>query len=79
MRFADLYVFCLHQPVPATNENVADPACWMFWVIATETLDRELGSQKSVGIRPLNRLASPIAWSDIRKEVDAYVDSRQSI
>lgn len=79
MRFADVYVFCLHQPVPATNENVADPACWMFWVIATETLDRELGSQKSVGIRPLNRFASPIAWSDIRKEVDAYVDSRQSI
>ena len=78
-RFADVYVFCLHQPVSATNENVADPACWTFWVVATDVLDRELGSQKSVGMRTLDRLASPIAWSDIRKEVDACVDSQQSI
>ena len=79
MRFAAVYVFCLHEPVPATNENVADPTRWMFWVIATEVLDQELGSQKSVGIRTLNRLAPPVAWPDVRKEVDACVDSRQSI
>lgn len=78
-RFADVYVFCLHEPVPATNENVADPTCWTFWVIATEVLDRELGSQKSVGIRTLNQLASPIGWPDIRRELDAYVDSQQSV
>lgn len=78
MRFADVYVFCLHQPVPATNDNVADPTCWTFWVIATEVLDHELGSQKSVGMRTLNRLASPIAWSDIRREVDACVISLQN-
>ena len=78
-RFADVYVFCLHQPVPATNENVVDPAHWTFWVVSTEVLDQELGSQKSLGIRTLNRLASPVAWSDIRDEVDARVDSRQNI
>ena len=77
MRFADVYVFCLHEPVPATNENVADSACWKFWVVATEVLDRELDSQKSVGVRTLSRLASAIAWSDIRTEIDACVDSRQ--
>ena len=77
-RFADVYVFCLHDPVPATNENVANATCWTFWVVATDLLDRELGSRKSVGVRTLNRLASPLAWSNIRKEVDACVDSLQN-
>ena len=32
-RVADVYVFCLHPPEPATNANVADPEAWEFWVI----------------------------------------------
>lgn len=31
IRPADVYVFCLHEAVPATNENVLDPRCWRFW------------------------------------------------
>ena len=30
VRFADVYVFCLHQVKKATNENVRDPAFWKF-------------------------------------------------
>ena len=29
-RVADVYVFCLHTPVLATDDNVADPAVWEF-------------------------------------------------
>ena len=53
-RRADVYVFCLHEPVPATNENVLDPSSWKFWAIATQVLDKELGSQKTAALSPLN-------------------------
>ena len=69
-RPADLYVFCLHEPVPATSDNVRDPAFWNFWVILTETLDNELGSQKTVGLSTLSRLAPVVGWLDLRAEVD---------
>ena len=68
-RSADIYVFCLHQSVPATNENVADPDSWSFWVVATSTIDDELDDQSSVGVSTLNRLAEPVGWSGIKAAV----------
>ncbi len=69
-RSADVYVFCLHNPVPATNRNVRDPNSWEFWVISRQTLDGKLGQQKSVGLATLDRLASRIDWPEIRQAVD---------
>ena len=69
-RSADVYVFCLHRSVPATNENVADPESWSFWVIATSTLDDELGGQSSVGISTLDQLAEPVGWSELKAAVE---------
>jgi hypothetical protein len=68
-RTADTYVFCLHQPVPATNENVADPDSWSFWVVATSTIDDELNDQSSVGASTLNRLTKPVGYSEIKTAV----------
>lgn len=70
VRFADVYVFSLHESVPATNENVCDPDTWKFWVISTQKLDGELGNQKTVGLVTLDRLVKPINWSEIKAEVD---------
>ena len=69
-RVADVYVFCLHRAVPATPENVADPACWTFWVIPTERLDDQLGAQKTVRVSTLNSLAAPVDWRELRDVVD---------
>ncbi|WP_423918420.1 hypothetical protein [Candidatus Poriferisodalis sp.] len=74
-RLADVYVFCLHEPVPATNENVLDPSSWKFWVIATQSLDDELGSQKTAGLSTLDRLTEPVEWPDIQDEVDRAIGS----
>ena len=68
-RTADVYVFCLHQSVPATNENVADPESWLFWVVATSVIDEELDDQSSVGVSTLNRLVEPVGWSGIKAAV----------
>ena len=68
-RSADIYVFCLHRSVPATNENVADTDSWSFWVVATSTINDELDAQSSVGVSTLNRLAEPVGWSEIKAAV----------
>lgn len=70
VRFADVYVFCLHEPEVATPENVRDPASWKFWVILKQTLNDELGDQKSVGVGTLNQLADHVGWLEIKAEVD---------
>ena len=72
-RSADVYVFCLHKSLPATNENVADPGTWAFWVVATETLDDDLGGQKTLGLKRLDSLASRVKWSEIRQAVDRAI------
>lgn len=70
IRPADVYVFCLHEALPATNKNVADQDTWTFWVVATDTLDVELGDQKSLGLKRLDVLARRVAWEQIRTTVD---------
>ena len=75
-RPAHVYVFCLHEPVPATNQNVADPNEWRFWVISGRALDKHLGEQQTVGIATLNRFANPIPWTELEPSVDALVAER---
>ena len=74
IRPADVYVFCLHGPIPATNDNVCDPTSWKFWVVSKRTLDNELGLQKSVGPTTLDGLAGSVGWSEVRTEVDRCLD-----
>ena len=72
-RVADVYVFCLPTPDKATNDNVADPSMWTFWVIATATLDAELGDQKTIGTGRLSTLANPVSWDDLHDAVDQTI------
>ena len=78
LRCADVYVFCLHTPIEATNDNVADAACWEFRIVGTKTLDSELGAQRPVGISTLNRLTDPVEWAGIRTTVDAVLETQPS-
>ena len=73
-RPAQVYVFCLHTSLPATNASVACPNTWEFWVISGRTLDNELGAQKTVGSATLDRLAERIGWDQIKEAVDRLVD-----
>ena len=75
MTHADIYIFCLHESIPATNENVADPASWSFWVIATKIIDKELGDQKSLGESTLNQLTQSVSWLELPKEFKRVIES----
>lgn len=72
-RTAEVFVFCLHTPEDATNENVADEEWWEFWVILASELDDELGPQQSVGLATLDRMTERIGWSDIKAAVDKCI------
>ena len=78
IRPADLYVFCLREPIPATNPNVREPEAWKFWVVSKRTLDNQLGPQKSVGLSTLSELTAPLGWSDLRAEVDRCIKEVRS-
>jgi len=69
-RTADVYVFCLHESVPATNDNVTDPGTWSFRILSTSAVDKELGSQKTVGLSRLDRLTTPVSWAGIKPAID---------
>ncbi len=73
-RIASVYVFCCHEPFPATNDNVADPSAWRFWVIPTTTLNAELDHQKTVGVGTLDRLVETVQWVELRSAVDAAIE-----
>lgn len=73
-RPADIYVFCLHEVVPATIKNVQDPDGWTFWVIPTRLLDEELGGQKSVGVGTLNSLTQSVDWKAITAMFSSLID-----
>ena len=72
-RPADVYVFCLHTSLPATNANVACPYTWEFWVIAGRTLDDKLGAQKTVRPSTLDGLAERIVWDRIKEVTDRLI------
>ena len=77
-RTADIYVFCLHEAVPATNENVADLSQWRFWIVPTSVLNQELDSQKSVGVTTLNGLAEPVSFSEIKTAVEVFLRGEEA-
>ena len=74
-RNADVYIFCLHESIPATNENVADPTSWSFWIVTTKILDKELGDQKSLGEGALNQLTQAVTWSELSGEFKKVLGS----
>jgi len=73
-RVASVYVFCCHDPFPATSENVADPSTWHFWVVPTSMLNTKLGNQKTVGTRTLNKLVDTVQWVNLLSTIDSAVE-----
>jgi len=68
-RAASIYVFC-HYRGAAMAEQVVELDRWDFYPVPTATLDSELGEQKSMGLRRLRKLASPISQPELRPAVD---------
>ncbi len=63
-RRADLYVFCVFCETDFDRIEPLDVSQWEFYVLDTATLDREVGSQKSIGLNSLKRLDPTIVEYD---------------
>lgn len=71
-RHADVYVFCLHHHREKESADPTDVSQWTFWVLAAETLNRELGGQKSISVPGLEKLgASKVPYAELRAAVEA--------
>jgi hypothetical protein len=55
-RHADVYVFCLHAHQDRATLNPLDVRQWQFFAAPTTLLDTHLGTQKTVGLRTLQRI-----------------------
>ena len=55
-RHADLYIFCLLHHKDKATVDPLDTSQWTFFVIPTESLDRELGAQKTISLSGLHRI-----------------------
>jgi hypothetical protein len=69
-RSADCYVFCLYAETDAQKVNVLDVSHWHFFVVPTETLNRVLGSQKSVGLSGIQRLCEAVNYHELKGMID---------
>lgn len=55
-RSADVYVFCLLKEQDRTLVNPLNLEQWEFYVLATGQINREKGSQKSIGLNGLLKM-----------------------
>ena len=75
VRASDAYVFCLLGRLLHIEPDPLDLDHWTFYVIRTKDLDFEVGTQKTIGIRPLKALVKRVTR---RCEVE-YPDLRSVI
>jgi hypothetical protein len=68
-RSADGYVFCLYPETDPAKVDVLDAGAWEFYVLSTEQIERELGNQKSIGLRGLRALCDPVRYSGLQVRI----------
>lgn len=68
-RNADVYALALHAVTDETADH-RDPAQWCFYVVAAT----DLPAQKTIGQTSLERLAVPVSFGGLSREVAAVAD-----
>ncbi len=66
-RQADLYIFARHSETRERHADHGMAGQWEFFVVPEKDLPRD---RKSIGLKALNRLASPCRFEDLRREVE---------
>lgn len=70
VRSAKCYVFCLYTETDREAANVLDLDKWEFHVLPTERINRELGTQKRVGLGTIKRMTDPVRYAQLKESVD---------
>ena len=75
VRAADCYVFCIFSETDPIKADVLNMEKWQFYVLATAKIDRELGVQKTIGIKRLQSMCNPIEYGSLKTEIDHVVET----
>jgi hypothetical protein len=70
VRSAKCYVFCLYTETDREASDVLDLDQWEFYVLSTELINRELGTQKRVGLGRIKRMTDPVRYAQLMETVD---------
>ena len=73
VRSADCYVFCLYPEQNASKADVLDADAWVFYVLSTDQIERELGAQKSVGLSRLRTMVEPVTYKGLQARIDTVL------
>lgn len=55
-RLSDYYIFCLFKTQEDVNIDPMNLSQWVFYVLETEEIDKQLGNQKTITLRSLLKL-----------------------
>jgi hypothetical protein len=69
-RGADCYVFCFYPETDPAKVNILDVGAWEFYVLPTEQINRELGDQKSIGIKRIQAMSEPVKFGQVKEKID---------
>lgn len=72
-RNAHLYVFCHYPERDKSKANVLDVPAWDFYVVSTETLNREFGEAKSISLASIRRVGARCKFDTLKATVDAIL------
>ncbi len=70
MRQADIYVFGLLAPRLGYEIDPKDCDQWVFFVLSTTELDRQMGTRRSISLSKLRTIAKPVTYSELADAVD---------
>lgn len=74
-RFADYSIFCL---LNEKNRNKVKPLNidqWEFYILPTKVLDDYNKTQKTISLRPLQRLCSGVTYHEIKPTLDELINT----
>ena len=74
IRASDCYVFCLYPETDPEKVNILDVASWEFYVISTERIERDLGDQKSIGLKGIQSMCKPVGYNELKANIDSELE-----
>jgi len=69
-RWADCYVLCPYAERDRDVADALDVSKWEFYILSTERIYRELGTQKRVGLSKISRMTEPVGYGLLKERVD---------
>jgi len=73
-REAEIYIFCLLTEKEVSKIDVLDTNQWKFYVVRTSVLDENFNDKKKIGLRPLNKMVTPVSQNKVKSILDDLID-----